>query len=225
MEKIDTLIEQIQTNSKNYMLQQSKSVKLEIYERITNLLSKGIIAACVILFTVFSLMFVSFGVAYWLGERLDSPFEGFFIVGAFYFVVLGLYILLRKYIARNKVKNAILLNLSKDRDDFDLLLKDQDIVHQEIEDTMEMLKQNIKDIKQTVTGGGGSTPSPVARTIVTSTIAFIIQKMILRKAGAIPRAIVPAITNALVTSTLFKESKGKSLFENLKSSVRGFLKK
>ena len=75
------------TNTREYINLQTKSVKLEVYERITNVISSGISAGFIALFGLFSFLFINFGLAYYLSELFQSRTAGFFTVGGFYFVV------------------------------------------------------------------------------------------------------------------------------------------
>lgn len=243
MEKTGAIINNIYSESNEYVRLQIKSVKLEIYERVTNLIDSGISAALILLFGLFSFLFINFGLAFWIGELFNSTKIGFFLIGLFYFVALGLYLALKNKVAKNKVRNIVLLKVSKTHNDYDLLLKEQKIVSAEVQksettirdnfnelkENMETLKNDLNKIKEHFVTGAGDEHSEervgpkIPRLAVTSIVDLLIQKVFLRKAGLMKKTLVPIITNALLTSSLFKETKKTSLIENLKLKLSKFL--
>lgn len=241
MEKTSTLLNTIYSESNEYVRLQTKSLKLEIYERVTNLIESGISASIVALFGLFSFLFINFGLAFWLSEVFGSTKIGFLVVGGFYFVVLGLYLLLKEKVAQNKVKNIVLKKVSKTHDDYELLLKEQELVHasvaksekaivdsfNELKENIETLKEDFKKLKEHFVTGeeneedekvGGKIP----RIAITTLVDLVMQKVLFRKAGLIKKTILPIITNTLLTSSVFKESKKTSLMENLKLKFSKF---
>lgn len=240
MEKTSTLINTIYSGTNEYVRLQAKSVKLEIYERITNVIESGISAALILLFGLFSFLFINFGLAFWLADVFESTKIGFFIVGGFYFVVLGLYLLLKDKVAKNKVKNMVLLKVSKTHSDYDLLLKEQEIVQAEVAkaetkivDSIEELKENIETLKEDLTrlkehfvtgeGEGDERVGPkIPRIAMTSVVDLLLQKVVFRKAGFVKKTILPILANTLLTSAVFKEGKKTSLIENLKLKFSKF---
>lgn len=242
MEKTSTLLNTIYSESNEYVKLQAKSLKLEIYERITNVIESGISAAIIIVFALFSFLFVNFGLAFWLSEIFQSTKTGFFVVGLFYFVVLGLYLLLKDKVAKNKVKNIVLLKVSKTHNDYDALLQEQDIVHAQVQksedaivESFKELKENIETIKdditrlkeQFITGEGEDNTEEkvgpkIPRVAITTAVDLLLQKVIFRKAGLVKKTLLPILTNALLTSTVFKESKKTSLVENIKLKFSKF---
>lgn len=240
MEKTSTLINTIYSGTNEYVRLQAKSVKLEIYERITNVIESGISASLILLFGLFSFLFINFGLAFWLADVFESTKIGFFIVGGFYFVVLGLYLLLKDKVAKNKVKNMVLLKVSKTHSDYDLLLKEQEIVQAEVAkaetkivDSIEELKENIETLKEDLTrlkehfvtgeGEGDERVGPkIPRIAMTSVVDLLLQKVVFRKAGFVKKTILPILANTLLTSAVFKEGKKTSLIENLKLKFSKF---
>lgn len=230
METIKSQLHHIATNTNNLIRQHSTIVRLEIYERITNLIASGISSGIIILFGVFSFLFINIGLAYYLSDLFDSTVKGFLCVGIIYAVVLAVYLLLRKHVAKNKIKNAILIKISKDIDDFDELLAMQAKVYQDIEKTKEDLKTGFEELKNSFTvpdkedkkeeeHKGGEIP----RLAITSAVNFLLQKIVFRNSGFVKHTLVPIIANALITSKVFKESKTTSLIENLKLKFLGKL--
>ena len=232
METIKSQISNIASNTNNLIHQHSKIVRLEIYERITNLIASGISSAVIIVFGLFAFLFMNIALAYYLSDVLASPIKGFFFVGLIYTATLIIYLLLRKHIAKNVVKNAILIKLSKDIEDFDELLAMQASVYSEIEKTKEEIKTDFENLKNTFTAPGEETKNDetenhkggeLPRMAITSAVNFVLQKVIFKNSGFLKHTVLPIVANALVTSKVFKESKATSLIENLKLKFLGKL--
>lgn len=241
MEKTSTLLNNIYSGTNDYVRLQVRSAKLELYERITTVIESGISAAVILLFGVFSFLFINFGLAFWLGNQMESTPAGFFVVGLFYMVVLGLYLALKDRVAKNKVKNAVLLKVSKTHSDYEQLLEEQELLQaqvavaeQSIVDNIATLKENIDVLKDDLTnlkehfitgkGEGNERVGPkLPRMAITSVVDLLLQKVLFRKAGFAKKTVLPIIANALLTSTVFDEDKRTSLIENLKLKLRRFL--
>ena len=233
METIKAQISNIASNTNSLIHQHSKIVRLEIYERITNLIASGISSAVIIVFGIFSFLFLNIGLAYYLSEVFASPIKGFFFVGLIYAAALIIYLLLRKHVAKNAVKNAILIKLSKDIDDFDELLVMQATVYKDIEKTKEEIKTDFENLKNTFTapedddkteeGKENHKGGEIPRMAITNVVDFVLQKVVFRNSGFLKHTVLPIVANALVTSKVFKESKATSLIENLKLKFLGKL--
>ncbi len=242
MEKTSTLVGKIYTDTNEFIRLQTQAVKLEIYERVTNLITSGINASLIVLFGLFSFFFINVGLAFWLSELLGSNKLGFLAVGGIYVVVLGLYVLLNDRVAKNKVKNSILLQVSKTHSDFDLLLKEQEIIQSKIQKSeneikagFDELKENIQTIKDDLKKLKGNFVSeekegedhvgaPVPRFAITSVVDLLLGKVALKNSGFMKRTLIPILTNALLTSKIFKETKKTSLLENLKLKLPNILR-
>jgi hypothetical protein len=224
------IVHDLYSNTREYINLQSKSVKLEVYERITNVISSGISVGFIALFGLFSFLFINFGLAYYLSDLFESRTIGFLTVGGFYFVVLGLYLLLRRQVARNKLRNTILLKVSKTMNDYDAMLKEQEIVHAQVaaseerlKTSMEELKQKVDEIKGNFIPDENAHKGPkVPRILLTSAVDFVLKNFILKKSGFLVRNIVPVVANTLLTSKVFHEDKKVSIIENLKLKLSQF---
>jgi hypothetical protein len=241
MEKTSTLVNDLYSETKDYIHLQTRSLKLEVYERITNVIANGISASLILLFGLFSFFFINVGLAFWLSELFQSYKLGFLAVGGFYALTLGIYLALRHKIAKNKVKNIVLLNVSKSHNDYDLLLKEQAMIHalvdekekqikagfEELKENLETLKEDFHKVKSYFVSedkeNGEHVGPKIPRIAITSLIDLLLKKVVLRKAGLVKRLIFPVLANALVTSTVFKENKKTSLVENLRLKFAKFL--
>lgn len=221
MEKINELIDEIYENSNSFVRSHTKSAKLEIYERITNVISSGISAGIVITLTMLALFFVNFGLAYWIGDLIESRSLGYVIVGGFYLIALVFYLLLRNRVAQNIVKNSVLKKVSKSHDDFDELLEEQAELEVKIEENLHVLKGNVNELKQMIVGKvtKGAPASDSSRNAVTSSVDFVLQNVIFKKGGFLTKTVLPLVANTILTSKLFHEGKGKSLVENIKMKL------
>lgn len=221
MEKVNELIDEIYENSSSFVRSNTKAAKLEVYERVTNVISSGVSAGIVITLIMLTLFFVNFGLAYWIGDLIESRSLGYVIVGGFYLIALLFYLLLRNRVAPNIVKNAVLKKVSKTHDDFDALLEEQAEVAAVIDENLHVLQRNVGDLKEMIVGGNNSAQSEqkgddATRTTVNAAVDFVFQNVIFRNGGFVKKTILPIVANTLVTSKIFGESKGKSLWENIK---------
>ncbi len=238
MEKVGEIVGDLYTNTNEYINLQTKSFKLEIYERVTNVIAGGISGGFIAVFGLFSFLFINFGLAYYLSDVLNSRTLGFLSVGGFYFIVLGIYLLLKDKIAKNKLKNMILLQVSKTMNDYDAMLKEQEIVHAQVAKSADLLKENIEELKQRadvvkedirklkgnfIAEEGSPVGPKVPRILITGAVDFIMKKVILKNSGFIVRNLLPVVANTLLTSKVFHEEKKTSLLENLKLKLSKFL--
>lgn len=243
MEKTSEIFQSISEGTNRYVQLQAKSIKLEIYERVTNIIASGISAAFIAVFALFCFLFVNLGLAFWLSEVLQSNKLGFFALGGFYFVILGLYLIFKNKIAKNKVKDAVLLKVSKTMNNYNSMMRDQVTVHAQVALAEEALKKDFNELKENLQtlkddfnriksnfvsndkdeAGEEHVGPKIPRIAVTSAIDFVLQNFVFKNGGLIKKTLLPIITNALVTSSLFKETKKTSLMENIKLKFSKFL--
>jgi hypothetical protein len=242
MEKTSTLVNNIHSNTKTYINLRTKAIKLEIYERVTNLIASGISAAFIAMVALLAFMFLNVGVGFWLGYTFGSFAKGFFALGGFYLVVLGIYMAVRKSLVKNSVKNAVLLKVSKTMNDYDLLVSEQvtvqgqlSLAETHLKENFDDLKENLNTLKEDINRVKGhfvshkdeeknTTVGPkIPRIAITGALDLILNRLVLKNSGTIIKTLLPVITNALVTSKVFKEDKTTSLFENLKLKFSKFL--
>jgi Flp pilus assembly protein TadB len=67
--------------TKHYLSLQKKYLAIETAEKLTDILSAVAIAAICILLGAIILLFVTFALAYWIGDLLNSPPLGFLCMG------------------------------------------------------------------------------------------------------------------------------------------------
>lgn len=135
-EKLTENIKGLTSNTQEYVKHSSEYYKLKIFKNSM----KGLIGVANVAlratFGLICLLFLSVGVAIVISEAMDSPSAGYFIVGAFYFVVFILVFIF----AKKPIERYLLLKYSKMvfNDDEDKPLYDtthapqNDIVHESI---------------------------------------------------------------------------------------------
>jgi len=242
MEKTSVLVNKISNDTQDYIKLQALSIKLEIYERVTNLITSGINAGIITIFGLLCALFINVGIAFWLSEVTGSYKFGFLLVGGLYFLILGLYILLKDK-STKEVKNSILLQVSKTHDDFEILLKEQETVSIKVEKAEQLIKESAEELKanlQTIKDdfkklksnfvseekeiGEEKIGAPLPRLALTSIVDLLLNKVVLKNSGLLKKAILPIVTKALLTSTVFKENKTTSFIENLKLKLPKILR-
>jgi hypothetical protein len=100
--KFETLAE----HAKDYAELRLELVKLEAAAKVSNVVSSVASAVVIGLLSLFTLLFLSVGVAWWIGQANNNPSMGFFIVGGFY-AVLGVV----AFVMRNSIKVPVLNNM------------------------------------------------------------------------------------------------------------------
>jgi uncharacterized membrane protein len=105
-------IEKMFTNIKDYAETRFDIIVLNIQDKAVNVISS--MASAVILGTLglISLVFISIGVAWYLGEYFHSPSIGFFSVAAFYLLVTIVVFINREKWIKLPIINAILKKIT-----------------------------------------------------------------------------------------------------------------
>jgi len=81
---------------------------LNITDKATGIASFTITFAAVSLLSLFTLFFIGFGLAWWLGEKLQNTVAGFFIVAGVFLLIIGLIVALRKQFLFPFIRNMII---------------------------------------------------------------------------------------------------------------------
>jgi hypothetical protein len=101
---IDALFERAEEYSKTSI----ELLKLKLLDKTTDVASSSVSSLAITFLLLVFLLFMSLGIALWLGEILGKSFYGFFIVAAFYFITGAvLYIFRHKWI-KNIVSRSII---------------------------------------------------------------------------------------------------------------------
>jgi predicted transcriptional regulator len=219
------VVEELSENTQLYVKKNVKSVQLEIYERLTNLISSGVNLAIFAILGMFVLFFLNFGIAQLIGEQLGRPSLGYLIVAGFYLILLLGYLIFRKVTnKRNTIKNAILKNVSKEHTNFNQLLEEQLKVQGEIDETFTEIQKNVDSIKLKIYGSDEEIAeqkeiynSVLPRPLLTSSIDFLFRRFIFKKETVLKNKLTPLLVELLVSSILFSEGKLRAFITSLQS--------
>lgn len=91
MEDNTKMIETLLEKATEYSKTSFELVKLKTVDKTLDVISSFIPHSVVFVFIASFMLFLNFGLAYWLGQILGQIFYGFFVVAAFY-IVLGIII-------------------------------------------------------------------------------------------------------------------------------------
>jgi hypothetical protein len=148
MEKTSTLVNNIFSNTKEYLNLKTKSLKLEAYEKTADAVSGSVNGAALFVIGLCAFIFLNVGVAYWLSEVFMSTKLGFLVLGGFYVVVMGIYLGVKKQIGVS-VKNKIVQKMSKDTiHTYELALKEKESVNNQLAHAETLVKEDIEELKE-----------------------------------------------------------------------------
>jgi len=107
----ETLSENLENSSEKVqelIKHNTEYYKLRIFKTVT----KGAISLVNIfvigVFVLLALLFLSFGVALWLNDILESRYSGYFIIAGFYFIMM----LIVVFVGRKYIEQGVLIKLS-----------------------------------------------------------------------------------------------------------------
>jgi hypothetical protein len=109
--KIEVTVDSI----KDYANTQYELMLLKGSDKIAHLGSNALSFIPILLMTVLTALMLSFGLAYYLNVKMMSPYAGFLIVGGVYFVIILLFIAMRKSMIAKPFRNVIIRELFKDK--------------------------------------------------------------------------------------------------------------
>jgi hypothetical protein len=102
--RLETFVE----HAKDYAELRLELTKLEASAKISNVVSSVASVVVTGVLGLFTLLFVSIGVAWWIGQVNDNPSMGFFIVAGFYALLGVVFYLMRESLVRIPVVNKLL---------------------------------------------------------------------------------------------------------------------
>jgi len=111
MDTSNTTVEDLFYKVKDYVNTRIELLKLKSVNKVSSILSKAIttVISLVLVFMVF--LFLSAGLALYLGEVLGHYYYGFFIVGGFYIIIGLILIMARKAIFKRPFANWLIRTL------------------------------------------------------------------------------------------------------------------
>jgi hypothetical protein len=107
-----TKVDQLAAHVKEYAEERINLIVLNLHDKVSRILSGAVSFIILLIFGVFTILFLSLGLAWWIGQEMQKPFMGFLLVGGFYFILILLIGLNRKSWIGTPVINAFLKNVS-----------------------------------------------------------------------------------------------------------------
>lgn len=148
MEKTSTLVNSIFSNTKDYVNLKTKSLKLEAYEKTADAVSGSVNGVALFVLGLCAFMFLNVGVAWWLSEVFMSTKLGFFTLGGFYVLCMGIYFAVKTSIASG-VKNKVVSKMSKNEiTTYELVLKNKESVNNQLSHAETLVKENAEELKE-----------------------------------------------------------------------------
>jgi hypothetical protein len=113
MEEKSNLIESLLDSATDYGKTSYELVKLKAIDKTSDVVSTVIPYSFVFVMIAAFMLFFNLGLAFWLGEMLGKIFYGFFIVAAFYLLVMAVvYFFMYKWL-KKIISNFIIKQLLK----------------------------------------------------------------------------------------------------------------
>jgi len=109
-------VDQLAGHVKEYAEERINLIVLNIHDKVSKVLSGAVSFIVLLVFGIFTILFLSFGAAWWIGQELEKPFIGFLITGVFYLIVIALIAVNRKKWIGIPVINAFLKRISDEQD-------------------------------------------------------------------------------------------------------------
>ena len=232
MDQKNNLLNGLFSSGSHYFELQGRSVKLGFYQKSTQAITGTIQLLILLVFGVVTYLFLNIGCAFLIGTAIGSLVKGFFIVGGINLLFFIVYVFARHKLGEKRLRNSVLQGISGNLKDYDALVAEHMRLQSEltvaeknlrksaseIREKIEQLETQVTSLKTQLLAGnteGGS----IARTAVNAGIEILLNTSFLKNAGIIKRTLVPVLTNAFVTSRLFRDKKKSGLFENLKTKI------
>jgi hypothetical protein len=111
----ESIIEKTIEKAKKYIETYEELLFLKASAKVSDAASEIISRLLIIPIVVFCLLFVSFAAAYYISAVLHDKYEGFLIVGGFYFVVGISVICFRKIFLAKFLRNKIIEEIFKEK--------------------------------------------------------------------------------------------------------------
>jgi hypothetical protein len=115
MEDLKSKAETLTDHVGDYIELYYKLIVLNATEKATGMASISVTSLTIAFLSVFSLLFISLGVGWWIGEQLGSMLGGFSIIGGFYAIVVVLILAFRKKIVPS-IQNLIIRKVYEESD-------------------------------------------------------------------------------------------------------------
>jgi hypothetical protein len=81
---------------------------LNITEKATGIASTTVVLLIASFLSLFALLFLGFGLGWWIGQRLDNMLAGFAIIAGVFLLLVGILIIFRKQLLFPAIRNTII---------------------------------------------------------------------------------------------------------------------
>jgi len=111
------VVERFLSHAREYAEERLKLIVLNLQHKMSLVLSRTMSLVVIMIVSIFTLAFLSIGLAWWIGIQLQQTFLGFMIVGGAYLVIaIVIYVNREKWI-EGPVIHAFLKNVSDEEED------------------------------------------------------------------------------------------------------------
>jgi hypothetical protein len=108
MEELKTKTESLTNHIGEYLDTYYKLAVINVTEKVSEISAGSFLAFAVCIFGSLVLFFIGIGCAIWIGNSMNSPVSGYFIVGGIFLVLMAVLFLLRKKVIFPFIKNIII---------------------------------------------------------------------------------------------------------------------
>lgn len=103
------LLEKVETYSKTTI----DLIKLKAVDKLTVVASSIILGVTIFILSFFFLMIFNMAIAFWIGEAIGKIYLGFFIVAAFYVLLIILILVFKKQLIKTPITNTLISKFLK----------------------------------------------------------------------------------------------------------------
>lgn len=109
-------IDRLVSHVKDYAEERLNLIVLNFHEKVSRILSNTASLLILCLAGLFTILFLSTGLAWWIGLQLQHTFMGFLVVGGIYMLAVILILVNREKWIRVPIINAFLKEVSDEED-------------------------------------------------------------------------------------------------------------
>ncbi len=110
-----TQVEILIIHLKEFLKENFSLLVLNTYEKVSRVISGITSVLFLASLLVFILLFISIGLALWLGTLIHEPYAGFFIVGGVYLLAMIVFYLNREKWIRDPIIDGLLKNMTDEK--------------------------------------------------------------------------------------------------------------
>ena len=115
MEELKTNIQSLKTHAGDYVKTYLQLTKAKAAQGASTAAASAAVMIAAVFFGIFFLSFLFLGLAWWIGDALDSPAAGFFIVAGIFLLIIVILFALRKKVIVPAIRNAIISSIYEEK--------------------------------------------------------------------------------------------------------------